>query len=118
VLHAVRGSDDVERDRPHIARGFQDALIDTLVAKTRRAAKAHGRRRIVLGGGVACNGALVGAMRAAAGDIGATVYAPSVRLATDNAAMIGAAALFRLARGERSDATLNAYSTMPIPDLT
>lgn len=115
VLHAVRGSDDLERDRPHIARGFQDALIETLVAKTRRAAKAHGRKRIVLGGGVACNGALAAAMREAAGDLGASVFAPTVRLATDNAAMIGAAGLFRLARGERSDATLNAFSTMPLP---
>ncbi len=117
VLHAVRGSDDLERDRAHIARGFQDALIETLVAKTVRAAKAHRRKRIVLGGGVACNGALVRAMEAAAGDFGAKVFAPSVRLATDNAAMIGAAGLFRLARGERSDATLNAYSTRALPGL-
>ncbi len=117
VLHAVRGSDDLERDRAHIARGFQDALIETLVGKTIRAAKALGRRRIVLGGGVACNGALVRAMEAAGGDFGARVYAPTVRLATDNAAMIGAAALFRLARGERSDATLNAHSTMRLPGM-
>ena len=49
VLYAVKASDDLERDRPHIARAFQDALVDTLVAKTLRAARAHGRTRIVLG---------------------------------------------------------------------
>ena len=118
VLLATKQSDDLERDRPHLARGFQDALIDTLVAKTVRAMVAHGRKRIVLGGGVACNGALAAAMRENAAPLGGSVYAPGVRLATDNAAMIGAAALFRLERGERSDATLNAFSSRPIPGLT
>ncbi|HRQ77594.1 MAG TPA: tRNA (adenosine(37)-N6)-threonylcarbamoyltransferase complex transferase subunit TsaD [Gemmatimonadaceae bacterium] len=117
VLLATQQAKDLEAEKPHIARGFQDALVGTLVAKTIRAAKAHGRRKIVLGGGVACNGALVDAMRAEAKKIGATVFAPTPRLATDNAAMIGAAALFRLERGERSDAALNAFSSLPIPGL-
>ncbi|MBM3884373.1 MAG: tRNA (adenosine(37)-N6)-threonylcarbamoyltransferase complex transferase subunit TsaD [Gemmatimonadetes bacterium] len=117
VLLAVRASDDLDRDRPHLACAFQDALVDTLVAKTLRAAVAHGRRRIVLGGGVACNRALVTAMTTAAASRGAQVFAPSPRLATDNAAMIGAAALFRLGRGERDDATLTAHAAAPMPGL-
>lgn len=117
VLLATKQAEDLEAWKPHIARGFQDALVGTLVGKTIRAAKAHGRKKIVLGGGVACNGALVDAMRVEAKKIGAAVFAPTPRLATDNAAMIGAAALFRLERGERSDAALNAYSAMPIPGL-
>ena len=43
VLHAVRGSDNLERDARGIARAFQDALIETLVEKTARAAQAFGR---------------------------------------------------------------------------
>lgn len=117
VLLATQQAENLEAEKAHIARGFQDALIGTLVAKTLRAAKAHGRKRIVLGGGVACNGALVDAMREAAGNIGAKVFAPTPRLATDNAAMIAAAGLFRAERGERSDATLNAFSSLPIPGL-
>lgn len=117
VLLAVRASDDLARDTPHIARGFQDALIDTLVAKTIRAARAHGRSRIVLGGGVACNKTLVAAMRTAAAPLRATVYAPTPRLATDNAAMIGAAALYRYGIGQRDGAELNAHSGLPLPGL-
>lgn len=55
VLNAVRSAeksqtlDDAER--ASIARGFQDSLVETLVAKTRRAAKAFKRDRVVLGGG-------------------------------------------------------------------
>ncbi len=117
VLLAVRASDDLPRDTPHIARGFQDALIDTLVAKTLRAARAHGRARIVLGGGVACNKTLVAAMTDAASQFRATVYAPTPRLATDNAAMIGAAALYRFGIGQRDGAELNAHSGLPLPGL-
>ena len=117
VLLATQQAAALEAEKPHIARGFQDALVGTLVAKTIRAAKAHGRKKIVRGGGVACNAALVEAMRHEARKLGAAVFAPTPRLATDNAAMIGAAGLFRLERGERSDASLNALSSIAIPGL-
>lgn len=117
VLNAVRGSDDIERDRADIARGFQDSLIDSLVEKTLRAARVHGRRKVVLGGGVACNGALATAMRLRAGEIGGVVFVPSPRIATDNAAMIARAGLFHLERGERAGLDLNAYASQPIPGL-
>ncbi|HSA54416.1 MAG TPA: tRNA (adenosine(37)-N6)-threonylcarbamoyltransferase complex transferase subunit TsaD [Gemmatimonadaceae bacterium] len=117
VLHAVRSSADLAAEAPHIARGFQDALIETLVEKTHRAAAHHRRRRIVLGGGVACNQALVGAMRERAADLGAEVYAPSVRLATDNAAMIARAGLFHAERGRRDGWELNAFASLPLPEV-
>ena len=118
VLHAVRGAADLDAERPHLARAFQDALVETLVEKTARAARLRGRRRVVLGGGVACNGALVAAMRQRLATEGAEVFAPSPRLATDNAAMIARAGIFRLERGERSAPDLAAHAAMPLPGLT
>jgi N6-L-threonylcarbamoyladenine synthase len=118
VLNAVRGKDaDLERDRPAIARAFQDALIETLVEKTVRAVVQHRRSRVVLGGGVACNATLVDAMRDRLVSRGVDVFAPSARLATDNAAMIARAGLFHLERGERSGLDLNAFAAQPIPGL-
>ncbi len=117
VLHAVRAAADLDAEKAHIARGFQDALIETLVEKSWRAAQAYGRTRVVLGGGVACNGALVEAMRRRLGDLGATVHAPSPRLATDNAAMIARAGIFHLDRGERAELDLSAFAAMPLPGL-
>lgn len=117
VLHAVRASADLEADKPHIARAFQDAVIETLVAKTLRAARAEGRTRIVLGGGVACNKTLARAMTEAADAIGGEVFAPTPRLATDNAAMIAAAGLFRFEQGQRDGPALNAHSSRPLPGL-
>ncbi len=115
VLQAVRaGSVD---DHPHIARGFHDALVETLVEKTARAVGQFGRERVVLGGGVAGNRTLATAMQARMNRLGATVYAPSARLATDNAAMIARAGLFHFERGERAPLDLNAFASLPIPGL-
>ena len=57
-------------------------------------------------------------MRARMATLGASVYAPSGRLATDNAAMIARAGLFHYERGVRSGLDLNAYASLPIPGLT
>ena len=114
ILLTAQASKDLESDAADIARGFQDALIETLAEKVRRAAEQHDRRRVVLGGGVACNRALVREITGRLADLGAEVYAPSVRLATDNAAMIARAGLFHAERGERDDWSLNAYASLPL----
>ena len=116
VLNAVKSS-DLEVSRGAIARAFQDALVDTLVEKTARAAREFDRHRVVLGGGVACNTSLVRAMEERFNTRGVQVFAPSPRLATDNAAMIARAGLFHLERGERSQLDLNAFASQPIPGL-
>jgi N6-L-threonylcarbamoyladenine synthase len=117
VLNAVRASETLDSDKADIARGFQDSLIETLVEKTGRAANAFLRERVVLGGGVACNRTLADAMRARLDPEGITVFAPTPRLATDNAAMIARAGFFRFERGERAGLDLNAYASCPIPGL-
>jgi N6-L-threonylcarbamoyladenine synthase len=71
----------------------------------------------VLGGGVAGNRTLVNALRERVAEGGAEVYAPSTRLAADNAAMIARAGLYHFEQGERSEAALNAYASAPIPGL-
>jgi N6-L-threonylcarbamoyladenine synthase len=106
---------NLDAERGAIARAFQDAMIDTLVEKTTRAARQFGRGRVVLGGGVSCNATLVAAMRERFEPRGVQVFAPSARLATDNAAMIARAGLFHLERGEQSTLDLNAFATQAIP---
>lgn len=121
VLTAVRTIEskggDVASERAALARAFQDSMIDTLVEKTERAARAFRRKRVVLGGGVSCNGALQQAMQRRFAARGVVVYAPSPRLATDNAAMIAAAGMFRMHAGERAPLGLTALATLPIPGL-
>jgi N6-L-threonylcarbamoyladenine synthase len=118
VLNAVRGKTELaDSDRASVALAFQDALVETLVEKTARAVACFGRERVVLGGGVAANRTLVAAMEARMVALNARVYAPSSRLATDNAAMIARAGLFHLERGERADLDLSAFASLPLPGL-
>jgi N6-L-threonylcarbamoyladenine synthase len=116
VLRAVQQSADLTRDRADIARGFQDAAIDVMVAKTSLAARSFGRTLVVIGGGVACNRALAHAMGDALASH-ARVAVASPRLNTDNAAMIAAAGSWRLMRGEHDGPELEARDTLPLPGL-
>jgi len=118
VLHTVRASNDLARDRPHLARAFQDAVLDVLVTKLERAIQVTGYRTAVLGGGVACNRALTALAAERLSRAGkARVAVASPRLNADNAAMIARAGWYRLTRGERSDWTLDARADLPLPGL-
>jgi len=121
VLRAVRGAPPTEleltdAERADLARGFQDAVIDVLSAKSAHAVEALGYSRAMIGGGVACNQALVTRLRERlAGRARVSVASP--RLNTDNAAMIAAAGAWRLARGERSGWDLEPRDDLPLPGL-
>ncbi len=122
VLRAVRPAQNLADpslaidDRADLARGFQDAAIDVLVAKTAHAVHSAGYSLALVGGGVACNRALVAALRdRLAGQARVSVASP--RLNTDNAAMIAAAGAWRLARGERSSWDLEPRDDLPLPGL-
>jgi N6-L-threonylcarbamoyladenine synthase len=116
VLRAVRASDDLDRDRADLARGFQDAVLDVLVAKAAHAVEELGYPSAMIGGGVACNRALIQRLGdRLAGSARLSVASP--RLNTDNAAMIAAAGAWRLAQGERSGWDLEPRDDLPIPGL-
>ena len=120
MLRTVRDDSSGNRspiDPADVARGFQDAAIQVLVAKTAHAVEASGYGRAMVGGGVACNRALVAHLRERlAGRARVSVASP--RLNTDNAAMIAAAGAWRLARGERSGLDLEPRDDLPLPGLT
>lgn len=116
VLRAAQTSEDLERDRADLARAFQDAVLAVLVEKAYAAMSDLRYSTLVIGGGVACNRALV-ALAKTRIDSAARVVVASNRLNTDNAAMIGAAAAFRLARGEQSGSDLEPRADLPFPGL-
>ena len=97
-----------------LAWGFQDSVVDVLATKTIRAAKAIGARGIVLGGGVAANGALRARISQEAAARGIAMVIPRPGLCTDNGAMIGAAGARRMAIGLRAGLELDARPSLPL----
>ena len=102
ALVALRGRVLDEATRADVARGFQEAVIDTLAEKCRRALAATGQRRLVIAGGVGANRRLRERLAVVAQSAGATLYFPRTEFCTDNGAMIAIAGCMRLARGMQS----------------
>jgi len=111
ALGAERLPDAEIRD---LAASFQAMVVETLVDRVFAAAKWHHARAIGIAGGVSANSRLrrVASERGRRAEI--PVFVPSLHLATDNAAMIAAAGLRKLRRGETARADLNAAATLPL----
>ena len=117
VLHALRGRSLDDALRADVARGVEDAIVDTLIAKALRALDDTGLAALVVSGGVAANRSLRARLTAAAGTVGARVYYPRIEFATDNAAMIALAGLKRLKAGEHEPLAIQARARWPLESL-
>ena len=96
-----------------IAAAFERAVVEQLVRRTVAAAEEHDVAAVALGGGVAANRALRRALGERLG--GLPLLVPPPAWCTDNGAMIGAAAAFRFAAGDRADASLEAVPALALP---
>jgi len=114
---SLRESGELDAARPHVAAGFQAAVVDTLVSKTLRAVEVTGCPRVLIGGGVSANRFLRDEMARRLGR-GGRVFHASPRLSLDNGAMIARAAAFRLGQGEIATDTLTAEAALPFPGLS
>jgi N6-L-threonylcarbamoyladenine synthase len=109
ALTTSQAHGDDPQTRADIARAFQDAVVDTMVIKCRRALQQTGVVRLVVAGGVGANQALRTALRNMAGKLGAEVFYPRLEFCTDNGAMIAYAGACRLQAGQRQDLEVQAY---------
>lgn len=92
-----------DQARADVARAFEEAVVDTLVIKCRRALDDTGLKRLVMAGGVSANARLRERLEHEASQRGAQVYYPRGRFCTDNGAMIAYTGAQRLLAGERDD---------------
>ena len=99
ALVALRGRVLDDAIRADVARGFQEAVVETLAEKCRRALEMTGHRRLVIAGGVGANLRLRERLAGVARAAGADLHFPRAEFCTDNAAMIALAGCMRLAAG-------------------
>ena len=97
-----------------LAASFQARVVDTLVKRTFAAARWHHARSVGIAGGVSANSRLREAAQARGESAGIPVFVPSPHLSTDNAAMIAAAGLRKLAGGQFAARDLNAVASLPL----
>ncbi|HPE74381.1 MAG TPA: tRNA (adenosine(37)-N6)-threonylcarbamoyltransferase complex transferase subunit TsaD, partial [Candidatus Competibacter sp.] len=88
AINTWRGLEPTPANRADVARAFEDAVVDTLAIKCRRALQATRLRRLVVAGGVGANRRLRERLRDLLAELGGQVYYPRLEFCTDNGAMI------------------------------
>jgi N6-L-threonylcarbamoyladenine synthase len=117
VVVALRGRTLDAQARADAARGFESAIVETLVAKALRAMRQTGIRALVVAGGVGANRRLRMELAAAVATAGGRVHYPRPEFCTDNAAMIALAGHERLVAGEREALPVRARARWPLNEL-
>jgi N6-L-threonylcarbamoyladenine synthase len=110
VLTRIRALGDLDaRTRADLAASFQQAIVDVLAAKCRRALAREGLQSLVVAGGVGANKLLRERLAAETSGIGARVYFPPLRLCTDNGAMIAFAAALKYPEGAAGETSFPVF---------
>ena len=118
VLLAWQNSDQTDATRADIARGFEEAMVETLRIKCLRALDATGARTLVIAGGVGANRRLRAGLDEATRRIGARVYFPRPEFCTDNGAMIALAGALRLKAGQLESPAIKVLPRWDLESLT
>ncbi|MBK5224820.1 MAG: tRNA (adenosine(37)-N6)-threonylcarbamoyltransferase complex transferase subunit TsaD [Acidimicrobiia bacterium] len=113
VVNHVRKNPEVAT--ADVAASFQEAVVDVLVTKARRAAAEVGAKALCIGGGVAANSQLRERLLSACVDDGLQAFLPSRAMCTDNAAMVAAAGWYRLRADGPSPLDLGAEPNLRLP---
>ena len=117
VVVALRDRELDDQTRADAAQAFEEAVVETLVIKCRRAIAATDSRTLVVAGGVGANRRLRARMLAMGERDGVRVVYPRVEFCTDNAAMIALLGHLRLAAGQRDDLAIRARARWPMAEL-
>lgn len=117
TLQTWQASSGDDKAKADIAKAFEMAVVDTLLAKCKMALAQYPHQQLVLAGGVSANENLRASLQAFANKEHIELYYPRPSLCTDNGAMIAYAGYLRLRAGEREGGSIQAKARWPLTDL-
>lgn len=106
-----------EQTRCDIAHAFQQAVVDTILIKCKRALQQTGYKRLVMAGGVSANKQLRADLAEMMKSLGGEVYYPRPQFCTDNGAMIAYTGFLRLKHGEQTDLSVSVKPRWAMTEL-
>lgn len=118
VVNTARKLDVVDQQtKADIARAFEDAVVDTLAIKCKRALKALNINQLVVAGGVGANKQLRARLQTLCESLGGQAFYPRPEFCTDNGAMIAYAGSRRLQHNTPKSTTIECHARWPLSDL-
>ncbi len=117
AMNTLRDNEHEPGIKENIAAAFQQAVVETLVIKCRRALRQTGFQNLIVAGGVGANKCLRERLKMEMKKPGIQVFFPSMEFCTDNGAMIAYAGALRLAAGQRDDTNLAGRPRWPMEEL-
>lgn len=117
AANTIRENSNDDQTRADIARAFEDAVVDTLAIKCKRALEQTGFKRLVIAGGVSANRTLRSKMADVMKARGGEVFYARPEFCTDNGAMIAYAGLVRLKGGTRAELSVTVRPRWPLAEL-
>ncbi len=117
AANTIRSNGNDDQTRADIARAFEDAVVDTLAIKCKRALEQTGFKRLVMAGGVSANRTLRTKMAEMLHKRGGEVFYARPEFCTDNGAMIAYAGLVRLQSGANPELSVSVRPRWPLAEL-
>jgi len=117
AANTIRGNESDAQTHADIARAFEDAVVDTLAIKCRRALDHTGFKRLVMAGGVSANRTLRSKLAEVREKRGGEVFYARPEFCTDNGAMIAYAGMVRLKTSANADLSISVRPRWPLDEL-
>ncbi|TCV98844.1 tRNA (adenosine(37)-N6)-threonylcarbamoyltransferase complex transferase subunit TsaD [Biostraticola tofi] len=117
AANTIRANEQDEQTKADVARAFEDAVVDTLSIKCRRALEQTGYKRLVIAGGVSANHTLRERMAIMMQKRGGEVFYARPEFCTDNGAMIAYAGMVRLQSGANTSLAVSVRPRWPLDEL-
>jgi len=117
ALNTFNNSEKTDQDKANVAFAFQEAVVETLAIKCRRALQETGLKRLVVAGGVGANACLRERLGRLVSDHQAGLYYPRLEFCTDNGAMIAYAGCLRLEAGQKEALIIRAKPRWKLEEL-